>query len=119
METNFNKNLIAIRKQKGLSQRDLAKLTGLSPRMIAYYEKRALNPPIDKIEILAHALEINISDLLSIPDKSDVKNEFNDLDTRTLKRLKQIINLTPQERNTIYTVLDSIIDKKNKKLKAS
>ena len=117
MQSEFNKNLIAIRKQKGLSQRDLAELTKLSPRMIAYYEKRAINPPIDKIEIIAKALKVSVSDLLGISNKSLVQNEFNDLDTRTLKRIKQILDLSPHERISIYMLLDSILDKKNKKKK--
>jgi len=117
MNTTFRKNLTAIRKHKGLSQRDLAKLTGLNQRMIVYYEKETINPPIDKIELIAKALGVTPSDLLGTYENSSIDTVFNNIDTRTLKRLKQIISLTPQERNTIYALLDSILEKKNKRRK--
>ena len=62
----FSKNLIRLRRERKLTQGDLAKLTGLSPRMIAYYETEAVKPPIDKIGIIAKVLNVNIDELLGL-----------------------------------------------------
>jgi transcriptional regulator with XRE-family HTH domain len=56
----FSKNLIRLRKERRLSQSELAKLTNISKRMITYYETKAVKPPIDKIESIAKALNVSI-----------------------------------------------------------
>jgi ribosome-binding protein aMBF1 (putative translation factor) len=43
--TSFGQRLASVRKARGLSQRDLATLTGISNRMIAYYEAQSDRPP--------------------------------------------------------------------------
>ena len=116
-KNNFSKNLIKIRKNKSLSQRDLAIKTGISQRVIAHYETNAINPSLTKIQKIAKVLEISPAELLKDNNSYSNKNEFEILDIKTLKRLKQIANLTPQERNTIYTLLDAILEKRKKKQK--
>ena len=105
----FSKNLVKFRKERGLSQEDLAKLTGLTKRMIAYYEIQAVNPPIDKIEALAKALNITISDLIGIQEATDVQDEFLKVDSRTLKKIKMILSLPKQQRHMIYSMAESLL----------
>ena len=52
----FSRNMIRLRKERKITQTELAELTGLSKRMIAYYENEAVKPPIDKIETIAKVL---------------------------------------------------------------
>jgi transcriptional regulator with XRE-family HTH domain len=111
----FSQNLIRIRKQRGLSQRELAEKSGVTHRMIAYYEKEAVKPPIDKIEPIAKALGVSISDLLGTKETTKIQDEFAQLDTRTLKKLKMILSLTNQERHMIYTMAESLIKKREEK----
>jgi len=116
----FNNNLIRLRKERGLSQEELAKLSGISPRMIIYYESEAGNPPVDKIKNIADALKVNIEELLLDDNekkekKPTLKNELLEINTKTLKRIKQILELTPEDRHVVYSLVDSLLDKKKSK----
>ena len=118
--TDFAKNLIAIRKSKGLSQRDLAKLTGISNRMIAYYETNSVIPPIDKLGKLSKALEVSISELL---DNNLSEKEIIKLNTRSLKKIKLLEQLPPEDQRKVLDYIKDLLEKnklkKEKQLVAS
>jgi transcriptional regulator with XRE-family HTH domain len=105
----FSRNLIKYRKERGLSQQELANITGLSQRMIVYYENEAVKPPIDKIEILAKALYVKINDLLGTSEESNIQKEFTQIDARTLKKFKKILSLPKHQRHIIYSMTESFI----------
>ena len=106
----FSKNLTIIRKQRGLSQIDLAKKTGFSGRMIAYYETKVINPPLDKVEILAKTLKIGINDLLGTSeDEFKLQKEISQIDTRTFKKIKIILSLPRHQRHMIYSMAESLL----------
>ena len=108
----FSQNLVKFRKEKGLSQQDLADLTGLSQRMIVYYENEAVKPPIDKIGILAKFLNVEINDLLGINKDTEIQKEFVQIDARTLKKLKIILSLPKHQRHIIYSMAESFLKQK-------
>lgn len=60
----FNERLKKIREDKGLTQEQLAKQSGISSRMIQKYESGGSRPRYDAAEKLAQALDISISELL-------------------------------------------------------
>jgi transcriptional regulator with XRE-family HTH domain len=113
------KNIIKLRKKHGLSQEDLAKLSGVSRRTIALYETKAAKPPLKNIEKIADALKVKIE---ALTGKESVKGigkldiDFATIDSRTLKKFKQILELSPEQRHMIYSLVDSLakknIDKK-------
>lgn len=111
----FSQNLIKLRKERGLSQEELAGRTGLSKRMIAYYETEAVKPPIDKIETIANVLNVGINDLLESKKPNKIQSEFIQIDGRTLKKLKRILSLSPEDRHLVYSFVDSLIIKKTRK----
>ena len=51
------------RKEKGLTQIDLAKLTGINRSMIGQLENMAFKPSIEQLEALAEALDFDITNL--------------------------------------------------------
>jgi len=110
----FSKNLIRVRKERKLTQEDLAKLVGLSKRMITYYETKAVKPPIDKINDIAKALKVSIIELLGVHEPTAMQNEFINMDGRTLKKLKTILSLSPEERHLVYTFAETLLLKKKK-----
>ena len=56
----FAKHLKGIRKSKGLSQSDLAKLTGLKPAAISHLETGPQRPSFDTLVKLADALSVSM-----------------------------------------------------------
>lgn len=104
----FSGRLRDIRKKKGLSQGDLARKSGLSPRMIGHYETRVTYPPIEKIEILAKALNVSIADLLGLHERG-VSNADHEFDVRVRKRFRKILYLTPKDRSAVYKYVDNLL----------
>ena len=110
--SNFALNLIKYRKQKGLSQAELSKLTKISPRMIAYYETQSISPPLDKIKIIANALKVKVSDLI---DENNENNELLNIDPRILKIAMMVKDLNRGDKESVYNIIKSLHDKKMKK----
>ena len=111
----FSQNLVKYRKEQGLSQQELADLTGLTQRMIVYYENEAVKPPIDKIEALAKALHVEINELLGTGKETEIQKEFTQIDARTLKKLKMILALPKHQRHIIYSMAESFLKQKGEK----
>jgi transcriptional regulator with XRE-family HTH domain len=63
----FNERLKELREAKGLTQVQLANLSGISSRMIQKYEKDS-RPQYDTVIKLSKALEISVSELLGEKD---------------------------------------------------
>jgi transcriptional regulator with XRE-family HTH domain len=113
----FGQNLIKFRKERGLSQQDLANRTGLSQRMIVYYENEAVRPPIDKIEVIAKALNVEINGLLGTSAETEIQKEFIQIDARTIKKLKIILSLPKNQRHIIYSMAESFLKQNKEKEK--
>lgn len=106
---DFSRNLKLLRKKKGLSQYDLADLTGFSQRMIAHYETHAIQPSLDKIEAIAKALGVKPADLLASEGPTDGKIDASLFDTRSLKKLQDILSLPPNDRADLYRMLNRML----------
>jgi transcriptional regulator with XRE-family HTH domain len=112
LRSSFAQNLIRYRKQKGYSQGDLATASDISRRMIAHYETHASEPPIEKIHALAKALGINSSQLLESPDDAPQSAiELSSIDSRSIKKLKDILSLPAEDRNDLYRMLNKLLRK--------
>jgi len=108
----FAQNLIRIRKQRGLSQYDLAALTGLSRRSISYYEIKGVLPPIEKLDLIAKALGVKSAQLLEESSKLDnTQVDLSGIDSRSVKKLKDILSLPPDDRNDLYRILNKMLRK--------
>jgi len=82
--------------------------------MINHYETHAVQPPIDKIEAIADALGIKPSQLLDLSAKATEKDAAIDLtgiDPRSVKKLKDILSLPPEDRNVLYRMLNELLRK--------
>ena len=108
----FAANIIRYRKRRGLSQYDLADLTGISRRMIGHYEKEGMVPPIEKLELLAKALDVPISKLFEKgTSESNTAADLSGIDPRSVKKLKDILSLSPEDRNDLYRMLNKLLRK--------
>jgi len=106
---DFSRNLKRLRKQKGLSQYDLADLTGFSQRMIAHYETHAIQPSLDKIEAIAKALGVKPAELLASDTPNSDEIDASMFDTRSLKKLQDILSLPQNDRADLYRMLNRML----------
>lgn len=112
---SFGDRMANLRNERGYSQRDLARETGISQRMIAYYEKQAQYPPTHVLPILAEALGVSVDQLLGLAtDKGDGKKK----DMRLWRRFTQIEKLDTKEKRQVIQLLDTFIEKEQLKQKA-
>jgi len=109
---SFGKNLTEVRKKKGISQDQLAKMVGTKAPVIGRYEREAAKPSIEVATKIANALEVSLDYL--------VGNTQLELDTDTMKRVEDISKMSSEEKDKIYMVVDALIrDFKLRNLAAS
>lgn len=109
----FGAKLARFRQAAGYTQRDLARETRISQRMIAYYEKQPQYPPMHVMTILSEALGIPAQELLK-----SKKSAGTVKDTRLRRRLEQIEELEEKEKRQVIQLLDTFIEKNRLKQQA-
>ncbi len=63
IHAKFGKRIQLLRKQKGLTQEDLADLVGVDRSYMGFVERGERNPTLDKITKIAKAVKITLSAL--------------------------------------------------------
>lgn len=61
---SYMKKLVTVRKKKGLSQRALAKVSGVGHITIARLEVGQFDPRLSTLRALAKALKVKVADLI-------------------------------------------------------
>ena len=110
-EEPFGAKLARFRRDAGYSQRDLAGETGISQRMIAYYEKQPQYPPMHVLTVLAEALGISPQQIMG----QKGKYASGPRDMRLRRRMEQIEGLKEKEKRQVIQLLDTFIE--NNRLK--
>ena len=106
----FGQKVSKIRKEKKLSQIDVADAVGVSRDAISKYERDDIIPSVENAKKIAKILNVSLDYLVSDEDKQDV------LDIDMINRIKEIQNLNNDDKNTIVTIIDAFIrDTKTKK----
>ena len=109
---SFGKRLVEVRKEKGLSQEDLATLIGTKGPAIGRYERGTANPTIEVAIRLADALEVSLDYLVGKVDTV--------IDAATLSRVKDIATLSEDDRYFVLRAMDGLLrDIKTQKAYAS
>lgn len=104
MSLEFGKKLAECRKAKGLSQKELAVLLKTSHSVIGKYEREEMTPSIEAAVKLANLLDTTVGYLLG-----ENKNAELLKDPAMLKRLQDIENLEPEDRNGVLYSLDNLL----------
>lgn len=109
----ISEKITQLRKEKGLSQTDLAKAIGASREAISKYERGEAIPSVEVAAKIADVFEVTI-DLLT------GKNHSMAVDNKTLKRMQEIDLLDDNTKDKLFFVIDNVIQNtKAKKALAS
>ncbi len=108
---SFSDRLVKIRKAKGLSQYDLADMTGISHRMIVHYEKwiKKLSP--ETLMRLARALNVTIDELVGYK----AVQEKQILSRNVLHNAKLLDSLPLDDRKTVLKMIATLNNQKKRK----
>ena len=108
----FAKNIVAFRKKKGLSQYDLADISGISRRMIGHYEGEGIIPPADRLQTLADSLGVPVYRLFfENEEERNSETSLSDIDPRSVKKMQDILSLPADDRNDLYRILNKLLRK--------
>ena len=110
----LSERLARLRKEKGLSQKELAALAGVSPRIIAYYETETSRSYLAKIEKIAAALDVSIAELVDGAAQARAADKaafLSSVNTKTLKQFRKLLQLSPQDRSAVYRMVDGLLRK--------
>jgi transcriptional regulator with XRE-family HTH domain len=73
---SFGARIIEIRKEKGMSQDQLAKALGATPTTVGRYERDEVKPSIEMAVKIAEALDVSL-DYLTGRSRNDLKDKKN------------------------------------------
>lgn len=108
----FSANLKRFRKQKKLTQEELANKIGVIRATYWAYEKGTIMPPYEKIELIADVFGITIDELMGRDtDKSDISDDLSRL-IRKLEKENQIYDgklLNEQTRQLLIASLENSV----------
>lgn len=70
LRVQFGRRLRELRIERGMTQEDLAKVTGFSTAFISQMERGINAPSFESLESLARALDVPVKDLFDFKDMS-------------------------------------------------
>lgn len=106
---SFGKNLSRFRKEKGLTQEDMVKKSGVAISQIRRYEADKSSPTLEVIRRLAKALGISIDELVF--DKATGIAASKLMDRELLEQFEMISALEEDERQAVKKILEGVIVK--------
>lgn len=101
---SFGSRLRECRKQKNLSQNELAGILKTNHSVIGKYERDDVKPSIDAVKRIAEVLDTTIAYLLGEAESDELFK-----DPAMLKRLKEINALPEKDRECILYNLDAVL----------
>lgn len=106
---NLGDKITSLRKQKDISQTDLAKMAEVSREIIGRYEHNEVIPSVEVAKKIADALDVSLDFLVG-------EGVISKFDKKTVKRLEDIENLPTDEKSFIYKVIDMALTYNKTKL---
>jgi len=96
-----------LRKAAGYTQTELAKVLGVTQRVITYYETKAKYPPSHLLTAIAKALSTSADTLLGLDTP---ENDGPRKDTRLRRRISKLEKLPPAKRRKIVDLMDAFLE---------
>ena len=103
----FGDRLAELRRAAGYTQQELAAASGVSRRMIVYYEGQEQPPLAEVVVKLAPLLATNADELLGLVAP---RRTATALDARVVRRLRVIEHLAPSDRRQLLHLIDAFVE---------
>ncbi len=98
---SFGSRLLQARKNKGMSQDDLAKLLGTKGPAIGRYERDEMKPSIEAAAKMAQLLDASLDWLVGHTDL--------ELDKKMIQRIQQVTKMDAKNKEHVFAMLDAFI----------
>jgi len=110
----FGDRLTALRKERGLTQVQLAEALGGTQRAISYYENECDCPPGPILIELARVLGVTTDELLGVkkPRSAKLVNGTDPETRRLWKKFQQVMALPEKDRRAVIRLVNSLVQAK-------
>jgi transcriptional regulator with XRE-family HTH domain len=110
---SFGQRLIALRKERDMTQVQLAKAAQVTQRAISYYETDGGSPPAPVVAQLAQALKVSADELLGIKVRPREASKFERVASdpekqRLWKRFQRIALLPERDQRAVIRLINSL-----------
>ncbi|MEA1901483.1 MAG: helix-turn-helix transcriptional regulator [Thermodesulfobacteriota bacterium] len=106
---SFAKNLAKFRKEKGLTQEELVRISGVAISQIRRYETNKSTPSLDAITKLVKALGVSIDELVFAKATGVAQNKI--IDRELLEQFEFISKMSKDEKYVVKKILEGVIVK--------
>lgn len=100
---SFGSRLVQVRKEKSMSQEELAKALNATPTTIGRYERDEVKPSIEVGAKIATILGVSLDYLTGNSTDNPLKDKI------MIERVNNLLNLNPKDRDYILFALDGLI----------
>jgi len=104
----FGKRLAVLRKERGLTQEELAKILGVTRKAVDYYERRAKNPSAEVLAHVAKRLDVSAGWLMGAEDVARIPVKRGP-PSHLEERIQQIRQLPKKEQEVVLRMLDGLL----------
>ena len=104
---SFGKNLAKFRKQRGLTQKELVKLSGVGISQIRRYEADKSTPSLDATIKLVKAIGVSIDEMVFDKTTAIASNKI--IDRELLEQFEMISYMDEEEQNLVKKILEGVI----------
>lgn len=111
MDTKFRANLKAVRKEKNLTQRQVAEQLGVVESCYANWEQGRTEPDISTLRRLSLIFEVSIDYLAGLEDDFGVRASApmsDDLTAEEKEMIKKIRTLRKESRELVEQMIDTL-----------
>jgi transcriptional regulator with XRE-family HTH domain len=95
------RNIIEIRKRKGITQETIADALNLDVAVVSNIEKGKRELKVSELEIISKALEVDVLYLLTYPDEYVKKGENTD----NTERISVTFEISPDKRDVLLNLI--------------
>jgi transcriptional regulator with XRE-family HTH domain len=103
----IGQRIAGLRKERGLSQADLAERIGISRQLVASYERERVRLYDEMVARFALALGVSADEILGLDQSGSTDTKHTSL--RVTRRLRELDQLPEQKRKAILKTLDDLI----------
>ena len=104
----FGKRLALLRKDRGLSQSELAVKLGISQTMVAYYENHSPSPAVDVAKRCADVLGVSLAAL--VDENKEPRRVKPGPKSQLDERVEKVKGLPRRQQELVIALLDAFLE---------
>ena len=106
---SLGKRISRLRKQRGLTQQELAAKVGVHANHVTRWERDHMRPSTKTLALIAEALEVSVDEILA---SGESPSAVTVADPQLLRTFHQAQELDPEDRGMVIRMVEALLTKK-------